>query len=65
MDEKQKAQALRAELAIKINKVPMRVQNGSIDVTRAWMANRKQAMKVLKKPGATTTELASAMAMVE
>ena len=65
MTEAEQLNKLRQELAVKINKVPYRIQNGSIDATRAWMANRKQALKTLNKKSATTAELASALSSIE
>lgn len=56
---------LRAELQIQINKVPQRIQQGSINATRAWMAARQHAIKVLKKKSASSSDLQSALNSIQ
>ncbi len=52
---------LRKQLQRAANVVPYEVQNGSIQLTRQWMINQKNAMKVLSKKRPTETELLSAI----
>lgn len=56
---------LRDELRMAVNKVPQGIQNGSVQATRAWLERRNGAMKVLKKPNATETELRSALSSIQ
>jgi len=60
MDDKTQRELFRRKLEEQINKVPLRVQNGSVQATRDWMRQRDHASKLLKKPGATVTQLMSA-----
>lgn len=55
----------RKKLEEAINKVPPRIANGSIQATRNWVRDRDQAVKLLKKPGATVTQLMSAIQSLE
>lgn len=55
----------RKKLEEAINKVPPRIANGSIQATRNWARDRDQAVKLLKKPGATVTQLMSAIQSLE
>ncbi|MFN3886107.1 MAG: hypothetical protein ACK4MG_04040 [Aquabacterium sp.] len=61
MTESQSKEALRAELARIVNKVPRHVANGSIQVVRAWQAINASANKILAKPGASVRELQGAL----
>lgn len=65
MDEKQQRELFRNKLAERINKVPERVQNGSIQATREWMKRRDEAAKLLKKPGVSVSQLISAISSLE
>lgn len=65
MEDKTQKDLFRKKLEAVINKVPPRIQSGSIQATRDWMRNRDQAVKLLKKPGATVTQLMSAIQMLE
>lgn len=55
----------RRKLEDAINKVPPRIANGSIQATRNWVRNRDQAVKLLKKPGATVTQLMTALDSIQ
>ena len=52
---------LRKQLQRAANVVPYEVQNGSIQLTRQWMINQKNAIKILAKKRPTETELLSAI----
>lgn len=65
MDEKQTKEIYRQRIAEQINKVPIRVQHGSIQVTREWMKRRDAAAKLMKKPGATLSQLMAALQSIE
>jgi hypothetical protein len=56
---------LRDELRMAVNKVPQGIQNASVQATRAWLERRNGALKVLKKPNATETELRSALSSIQ
>lgn len=55
----------RKKLEEQINKVPLRVRNGSIQATRDWVRQRDYASKLLKKPGATVTQLMTALDSIQ
>lgn len=55
----------RKRLEEAINKVPERVRNGGIQATRSWMAQREQAVKLLKKRNASVGELISAIGSLQ
>lgn len=55
----------RKKLEEQINKVPERVQHGSIQVTREWVKKRDAALKILKKPGSTVPQLMAALASIQ
>lgn len=65
MDEKLQKELFRKKLEERINKVPERIANGSIQATREWVKRRDAALKVLKKPGSTVTQLMAAIASIE
>ena len=65
MDDKQQKELFRKKLEGVINKVPERVRNGSIQATREWVKRRDEAAKLLKKPGATVSQLMSAITNLE
>ncbi len=65
MEDKTQKELFRKKLEAVINKVPPRIANGSIQATRDWVRNRDQAVKLLKKPGATVTQLMSAIQTLE
>ena len=65
MDDKNTREIYKKRLEAQINKVPYRIQNGSIQATREWMKNRDAAAKLLKKPGATVTQLMTALQSIE
>jgi hypothetical protein len=65
MDDKMQKELFRKKLEEQINKVPLRVQNGSIQATRDWMRQRDHASKLLKKPGATVTQLMTALDSIQ
>lgn len=61
MEDKMQKELFRKKLEEAVNKVPPRIQSGSIQATRNWMRERDQAVKLLKKPGATVTQMMSAI----
>ena len=63
--EQEQAQRLRDELSQRMNKVPDRVKNGSVQAVREWVGRREEAAKLLKKRGATVTEYISAISRLE
>jgi ribosomal protein L17 len=63
--EKELIETYKQRLALAMNKVPQRVNNGSIETTRAWLESRKRAEKLLKKRDATATQLISAIGELE
>lgn len=63
-DDQRTVDLLRQRLQRAINRVPDRIQSGSIQATRDWMARREEAAKLLKK-GGTATELLSALSQIE
>jgi hypothetical protein len=63
--EQHQVARLREELRVAVNKVPQGIQNGSVQATRAWLERRNGALKVLKKPNATETELRSALSSIQ
>jgi hypothetical protein len=65
MDDKMQKELFRKKLEEQINKVPLRVQNGSIQATRDWVRQRDHASKLLKKPGATVTQLMTALDSIQ
>jgi len=65
MEDKNTREIYRQRLQEQIDKVPERVRNGSIQVTRDWMRQRERAMKVLKKSGSTVTELMTALQSIQ
>ena len=65
MDDKQQREIFRRKVESAINKVPDRIRNGSIQATREWMKRRDEAAKLLKKPGATVSQLMSALTNLE
>ena len=65
MEDKTQKELFRKKLEAVINKVPPRIANGSIQATRDWVRNRDQAVKLLKKPGATVTQLMPAIQTLE
>jgi hypothetical protein len=65
MDDKMQKELFRKKLEEQINKVPLRVQNGSIQATRDWVRQRDYASKLLKKPGATVTQLMTALDSIQ
>ena len=65
MDEKLQRELFRKKLEERMNKVPERIQNGSIQATREWVKRRADAAKLLKKPGATVAQLISAISSLE
>lgn len=65
MDDKTQKELFRKKLGEQINKVPLRVQHGSIQTTREWVKKRDAAAKLLKKPGATVPQLMAALASIE
>lgn len=65
MDDKMQKELFRKKLEEAINKVPPRIASGSIQATRNWARDRDQAVKLLKKPGATVTQLMSAIQSLE
>lgn len=65
MDDPRQVHLLRSRLSVAVNKVPERIVNGSIQQTRHWVELRDRAVKILKKPNATETELRSALSSIE
>lgn len=65
MEDKLQKELFRKKLEERINKVPDRVRNGSIQATREWMRRRDEAVKLVKKPGVTVTQLISAISNLE
>lgn len=65
MDETELKDSLRRQLREAINKVPERINSGSVQETRGWMRNRNAAEKVLKKSNATVAQLMSAIGSVK
>jgi len=56
--------ALRSQLEAAVQKVPLAVQNGSIQVTQAWLGAQQKAVKLLNKKGAKATDLRAALDQV-
>jgi len=65
MDEQELKESLRRQLREAMNKVPERINSGSIQETRAWLRTRSDAEKVLKKSNATVAQLMSALSSVK
>jgi len=65
MDDQNTREIYRKRLEEKINKVPERIRNGSIQDTRHWMKQRDAAIKIMKKPNVTVTQLMTALQMIE
>jgi hypothetical protein len=65
MDEEELKASLRQRLREAINKVPERINSGSVQETRNWMRNRGAAEKMLKKSNATVAQLMSAIESVK
>jgi hypothetical protein len=65
MDDKMQKELFRKKLEEQINKVPPRVRDGSIQATRDWVRQRDYASKLLKKPGATVTQLMTALDSIQ
>ena len=59
--EQKELETLRAQLQSATVRVPYEVQNGSIQLTRAWLKTQKAAIKTLKKKTASPSELRAAM----
>ena len=47
--DKDQLERIKEQLEQQINKVPVRVRSGSIQVTREWMRDRDEAVKMLRK----------------
>lgn len=47
--DKDQLERIRAKLEQQINKVPERIANGSIQETQAWLRDREEAQKMLRK----------------
>lgn len=47
--DKDQVERIREQLAQQVNKVPHRVANGSVQETQAWLRDREEAQKMLKK----------------
>jgi hypothetical protein len=65
MDEQELKQSLRSQLSAAINKVPERINSGSVQDTRDWIRKRNDAAKILKKTNATVPQLMSAIESVK
>lgn len=65
MDEQDLKASLRQRLREAVNKVPERINSGSVQETRAWMRARNDAEKMLKKSNATVAQLMSAIESVK
>lgn len=65
MDDKNTREIYRRRLQEAVNRVPERIRNGSIQATREWMRRRDAAAKLANKPGATLTDLMSALQSIE
>lgn len=63
--EQQQIQRLRQELQAKLNKVPDRVRNGSVQAVQNWMRLREESAKTFKKKGVTAAELMGAISRLE
>lgn len=59
--EQRELETLRAQLQEATVRVPHEVQNGSIQLTRAWLKAQKQAVKILNKRTAKAHELKTAL----
>lgn len=65
MDDEELKESLRQRLREAINKVPERINSGSVQVVRDWVRKRNDAEKVLKKSNATIAQLMSAIESVK
>lgn len=65
MDDEELKESLRQQLREAINKVPERINSGSVQAVRAWMRMRNEAEKVLKRSNATIAQLMSAIESVK
>lgn len=65
MDDKLQKELFRKKLEEQINKVPERIANGSVQATREWVKRRDAALKVMKKPGSTVSQLMAAISSIE
>lgn len=65
MDNQHQREIFRTKLEDRINKVPDRIKNGSVQATREWIKRRDEAQKLLKKPSATLSQLMSAITSLE
>lgn len=63
-DDPRTIEALRQRLQRAVNRVPERVQNGSVQATREWMDRREEAVRLLKK-NPTATQLLSMLGSLE
>lgn len=57
MNEREQREHFKRQLTEAMNKVPLRVQHGSVQQTRDWMRTRAEADRLVKKPGATAAEM--------
>lgn len=55
--ERETIEMLKKRLKEVMNQVPDSVRNGSVQETRAWLAVRDEAAKMLKKTNAAASEL--------
>ena len=65
MDKQDAFNIYKERLRKAINTVPSRVNDGGVIATRAWMKQRVEAERVLKKRDVTLGELMSALSLVE
>lgn len=65
MDKQSALEMYKERLRKAINTVPQRVNDGGVIATRAWMKQRTEAERVLKKRDVTVGELMSALSSVE
>lgn len=55
--ERDTTEMLRKRLKEAMNHVPDSVRNGSVQETRSWLAMREEAVRMLRRPNATASEL--------
>lgn len=65
MDETELKEDLRKRLSAAINKVPERINSGSVQDTREWVRKRNESAKFLKKSNATVAQLMAAIENVK
>lgn len=65
MNDKEQLEHFRQKLRDRMNRVPEKVSNGSVQMTRSWMANRTRAEKLVKKTNVTIAELMAAISSLE